>query len=593
MSGKIPQEFIDSLLAQTDIVDVIDAKVPLKKTGNNYTACCPFHNEKSPSFSVSQSKQFYYCFGCKASGSAIGFLMQHDNLTFLQAVEVLAAGQGLVVPRQDSKHESYHVTYEILNAAAEYFAAQLRTQSGAHAVAYLKKRGLSGQMAKKFMLGYAPKGWQNLFIHLKSLEYSQRDLVAAGVVVTNDKGKQYDRFRDRVMFPIRDSAGRVVGFGGRVLDEGQPKYLNSAESPVFNKRKLLYGEYELDKSAASNQVLVVEGYMDVIALAQHGLKFGLATLGTAVGVDHVIKLLRKYNKIVFCFDGDLAGQQAAAKALDLSLSLVRPGKEICFLLLPSGQDPDSYINAFGAQKFQQAIDSAEPLSEFLLASVVQHTDLTTIDGRAKFLALMRPLVTKMPKDVYRSMVEAKVASLAQIDLALLHRNWEQAAKPTAQKPRPLKAQTPSNNTQDFPSVNMSRLTLMQRATCLALQVTSLGDLDEGLLKPLQASSAIQAKLLLAVIEQRRQVPGQSMAALLSTWSDVTQLDYLAALATKDFELTEPQLLIELAATLAKISSQAQEALAQELIILVQERGLEALTAQQRADFDRIFSKARS
>ncbi|HKU87443.1 MAG TPA: DNA primase, partial [Casimicrobiaceae bacterium] len=364
----IPNDFIQTLLSRVDIVDVVDRSVPLKKAGANYQACCPFHSEKTPSFTVSPTKQFYHCFGCGAHGTAIGFLMEYAGKSFPEAVEQLARDAGLPVPRVESadererREQSGDITETLLTAARHYRA---RLKESTEAIAYLKRRGLTGQVAAHFGIGFAPDAWQGLATAFP--DYEDAALEAAGLVIRGEGGKRYDRFRCRVMFPIHDTRGRVIGFGGRVLENGEPKYLNSPETALFSKGKELYGLY-LARNAirAAGQVVVVEGYMDVVALAQHGIEYAVATLGTATTPFHAQKLFRLSDRVVFCFDGDAAGRKAAWRALENTLPVLADGKEARFLFLPDGQDPDDYVRAHGKAVFERAIEGSTPLSEFLL-----------------------------------------------------------------------------------------------------------------------------------------------------------------------------------------------------------------------------------
>ena len=392
----IPNDFIQTLLTRVDIVEVIDRYVPLKKAGANYVACCPFHSEKTPSFSVSPTKQFYHCFGCGAHGTAIGFLMEHAGKTFPDAVEELARDAGLEVPRIEragdrERREEGDDLNELLLAAAKFYRARLK--DAPQAIDYLKARGLTGEIAARFGIGYAPDAWQSLAEVFP--KYDDAALDAAGLVISGDGGKRYDRFRDRVMFPIHDSRGRVIGFGGRVLGAGEPKYLNSPETPVFSKGRELYGLY-LARNAIrdAGKVVVVEGYMDVVALAQHGVEYAVATLGTATTPVHAQKLFRLTDTVVFCFDGDNAGRKAAWRALENTLPVLADGKNALFLFLPDGEDPDDFVRQRGKAAFERAIANAVPLSEFLLAELAARHPPTSAEGRAALVAAARPLLAR-------------------------------------------------------------------------------------------------------------------------------------------------------------------------------------------------------
>lgn len=416
MAGLIPQTFIDDLLERIDIVDVVDARVKLKKSGKNYSACCPFHEEKTPSFTVSPDKQFYYCFGCGASGTALGFVLEYDRLNFPDAVEELAKMAGLEVPRearQDSPHQQERRNlYQLLDKADQFFRQQLRhSPARQHAVNYLQQRGLSGEIARDFGIGYAPPGWDNLLKALGLTEEDKHLLHEGGLLVERpEDGRRYDRFRNRIMFPIRDVRGRVIGFGGRVLGDDKPKYLNSPETPVFHKGKELYGLYEARQAHRElPRLLVVEGYMDVVALAQFGIRYGVATLGTACGEDHLALAFKYTQEVVFCFDGDEAGRNAAKRALENSLSSMRDGRQVKFLFLPDGEDPDSLVRQIGPDKFTHMVDLAVPLEDFLFDSVADGIDIQSMEGRARLSKRSAPLLHKLPPGVFRELMFANLA----------------------------------------------------------------------------------------------------------------------------------------------------------------------------------------
>ncbi len=416
MAGLIPQSFIDDLLDRIDIVDVVDPRVKLKKTGKNYSACCPFHDEKTPSFTVSPDKQFYYCFGCGASGSALSFILEHDRLNFPDAVEELAKMAGVEVPREaqsDSpKHKERKSLYQLLEKTDQHFRQQLR-QSPAkqHAINYLQLRGLSGEIARDFGIGYAPPGWDNLLKALGEDNESKHLLNEGGMLIERpEDGRCYDRFRNRIMFPIRDVRGRVIGFGGRVLGDDKPKYLNSPETPVFHKGRELYGLYEARQAYRQlPRLLVVEGYMDVVALAQFGIRYGVATLGTACGEDHLNLAFKYTQEVVFCFDGDEAGRKAARRALENSLGAMLDGRQVKFLFLPDGEDPDTLVRQVGTDKFTRMIEMAVPLEDFLFDSVADGIDIQSMEGRARLSKRAAPLLHKLPAGVFRELMFANLA----------------------------------------------------------------------------------------------------------------------------------------------------------------------------------------
>ena len=412
----IPQSFIQDLLNRVDIVDVVERYVPLKRAGANYVACCPFHSEKTPSFTVSQTKQFYHCFGCGAHGTAISFMIEYAGVGFVDAVKDLAQSAGMQVPeikseRPRGKTEEGDDLYEILLKAAQYYRQQLK--SAPRAVEYLKKRGLSGEVAKAFGIGYAPDGWQNLQAAFP--DYSAKSLVAAGLVIQGEEGKRYDRFRDRIMFPIVDQRGHIIGFGGRVLDQGEPKYLNSPETALFEKGRELYGLFQGRRAIRdAGRVIVVEGYMDVVALAQHGIGYAVATLGTATTPTHVQKLLRQAEEVVFCFDGDDAGRRAAWRALENSLEQLVDGKQLSFLFLPQGEDPDTYVRKLGKDAFEKLLADSKPLSQFLLDELKSRVDINTHEGRARFLQEARPLSKQVAAPLLSLMLRKQLAVLGGI-----------------------------------------------------------------------------------------------------------------------------------------------------------------------------------
>ena len=436
----IPQTFIQDLLNRVDIVDVVGRYVQLKKGGANFMGLCPFHNEKSPSFTVSPTKQFYHCFGCGAHGTAIGFLIEYSGLGFVEAVKDLAQGVGMAVPDQDrllpaqraeAQAKSLALS-DVMTQACDFYRQQLR--GAQHAVAYLKNRGLTGEIAAKFGLGYAPAGWDSL--RNVFLDYDAAALVEAGLVIdkSEDEGagrKRYDRFRDRIMFPIRNTKGQVIGFGGRVLDGGEPKYLNSPETPLFQKGNELYGLFEARQAIRDvGYVLVTEGYMDVVALAQLGFPQAVATLGTACTSIHVQKLLRQTDHVIFSFDGDKAGRRAARRALDACLPFATDNKTLKFLFLPAEHDPDSYIRELGTEAFEQQVRNAMPLSQFLLNEVTQDVDLSASEGRARAQFDAKPLLQAMPASALRLQIVRGLAQMTQTTPAEIEALFE-LAQPVA------------------------------------------------------------------------------------------------------------------------------------------------------------------
>ncbi|MCQ4237930.1 DNA primase [Stutzerimonas stutzeri] len=425
MAGLIPQSFIDDLLNRSDIVDVVGSRIQLKKAGKNYSALCPFHKEKSPSFSVSPDKQFYYCFGCGAGGNALGFVMDHDQLDFPQAVEELAKRAGMEVPREESgssrkpRQPVDSPLYPLLAAAADYYRQALKSHpTRKAAVEYLKGRGLSGVIARDFGLGFAPPGWDNLMKHLGGDALQQKALIDAGLLIENaENGKRYDRFRDRVMFPIRDSRGRVIAFGGRVLGDDKPKYLNSPETPVFHKGQELYGLYEARQANRDlDEIMVVEGYMDVIALAQQGLRNAVATLGTATSEEHLKRLFRIVPSVLFCFDGDAAGRKAAWRALEATLPNLQDGRRARFLFLPDGEDPDTLVRAEGTDAFRARIQQhSQPLADYFFQQLSEEADPRSLEGKAHLATLAAPLIEKIPGNNLRALMRQRLAEITGLN----------------------------------------------------------------------------------------------------------------------------------------------------------------------------------
>jgi DNA primase len=439
MSGLIPREFINELLVRVDIVDLIDSHLPLKKTGANYVARCPFHTEKSPSFSVSRNKQMFHCFGCGASGNAISFLMDFNHLDFVEAVEDLAAFVGVDVPREAAvysqqpaqKKDDLTNLYALMEQVATFYVQQLRNSNdGKKAVDYLKARGIGGDCANDFMLGYAPVQWKPLLD-----QFDSKALMDCGLLGNNDNGEAYGRFRGRLMFPIRDRRGRIVGFGGRVLDDSLPKYLNSPETALFSKGKEVYGLYELlEKNSKPPRILIVEGYMDVIALAQFGIQYAVAVLGTAASGTHLDLLFRFSSELVFCFDGDKAGQSAAWRVMESAFSSLKDGRQIRIMLLPPQHDPDSLIREQGLTEFTEQIQTALPLSDYFFGHFTDALNLTETEGRAQLVSQAKPYLEKLPDSVFKEMMFARLKELSGFgSLDVLANTATHSLKPTHQK----------------------------------------------------------------------------------------------------------------------------------------------------------------
>jgi DNA primase len=524
MPGAIPQHFIDELLSRADIVEIIGRRVPLKKAGREFHACCPFHDEKTPSFTVSPTKQFYHCFGCGAHGSALGFLMEYDRLSFPEAVEELASSMGLEVPREAGFEQGpdRRPLYDMLEKAAEFYSAQLRRHSDApRAVDYLRGRGVSGEIAASFRLGFAPPGSDNLLRALGTGQSGIRLLLEAGLINEQD-GRRYDRLRDRIIFPIRDTRGRVVGFGGRLLGDGKPKYLNSPETPVFHKGRELYGLYEARQADAHPpHLLVVEGYMDVVALAQFGISNAVATLGTATTGEHLEKLYRATPEIVFCFDGDRAGRDAAWKALQTVLPLMREGRQARFLFLPDGEDPDTLVRRIGAEGFATEVGGALPLSEFMFEKLSAQVDMQSLDGRARLGELAKPMIERLPNGVFREMMQQALhqrIGLAAQPPSAADRSRQPTARPRIARPQ-----------GSIPPIRRAVALLVQHPT-LAL----LDDLPTGW----EQLGSPGIGLLRELLQTIRAQPQINSAALVERLEDPDMRRHLAKLTVLDLGIVD-------------------------------------------------------
>jgi len=563
MPGRIPQPFIDEIVARSDIVEIIGARVPLKKAGREYKANCPFHNEKSPSFWVSPDKQFYHCFGCGAHGTVVGFLMQYEKLGFLDAIADLAQRAGLELPREalPAHDPGSGDLYEVMGRASRFFEQNLADNTRARE--YLSGRGIDAPTGARFALGYAPDSWNALLNRFGAQEEDRRHLAQAGLIIERDtRGGErtagfYDRFRDRLMFPIRDSRGRVLAFGGRVIGEGEPKYLNSPETPLFHKGRELYGLYEARQARSDfKRLVIVEGYMDVVRLHQAGITYAVATLGTATTQEHLNKLFRLTSELIFCFDGDRAGLKAAWRALENALPLARDGRELKFMFLPDGQDPDTLVAAEGADGFEVRLRAALPLSEYLIRELLQQVDLAHVDGRAKLKALAQPLFARMPDGVYRELLADRLAAEIRMPAAKLKQLLLGAASGTPNT-RPDAAHRPEPGVRRGSRMSGGRGNLLTQAITLVLHhptaaamagdPDSLGQVD----KPGVA-------VLKELLEQAAGSKTPSTAMLLERWRDRTEYARLAELA-----MAEP-----LVADAAAAAQELQMAIAK----LIQEHG---------------------
>lgn len=524
MAGLIPQDFIDDLIARADIVEVVGRRVPLKKAGREFKACCPFHDEKSPSFTVSPGKGFYHCFGCGAHGTAIGFLMEFDHLSFVDAIESLAGSMGVDVPRNESDQPAkrYDELFSLMDTVSRHWQDCLKDSPAA--VDYLKKRGIDGSTAKRFGIGFAPDGWSNVLDKFGQSDDAIERLLATGLIIRKDNGQHYDRFRDRVMFPIRDPRGRTIGFGGRTMGDGEPKYLNSPETVLFHKGRELYGLYEARQALRRiDRLVVVEGYMDAVALARNGIDFVVATLGTATTQEHLNRLFRLTENVYFAFDGDRAGTKAAWRALENALPQIREGRQIRFVFLPDGQDPDSYVNENGADAFVKLLDAGLPLSEFMIRELASQVDMETIDGRARLAETARPLINRIPAGVYRELLVESLAETVGLTAVKLEKMI--AAGAATDRPRHgAPGFTPPRRRPSAaggPSVVRRAITLVLNNPPAALKLDT---------EKLAGVKRAGVDLLAALIETVQAEPNITTAGLLERWRQDEKGRHLGKLA---------------------------------------------------------------
>ena len=565
MSGRIPRTFIDDLLVRADIVDLIDSFVPLKKSGSNYVARCPFHTEKTPSFSVNRNKQFFYCFGCGASGNAIGFLMDYSHLGFVEAVEDLASFVGVDVPKEVVEFQAYSQQqdlgsiYDLLRKVADYYVEQLRVNPEAKkAVDYLKNRGVNGEVARDFALGYAPNDWGAL-IKL----FDQKLLLDAGLLGVGETGKVYDRFRGRVMFPIHDRRGRIVGFGGRVMDDSLPKYLNSPETPVFQKGQQVYGLYELlGKKLKPQRIIVVEGYMDVIALVQYGIDYAVATLGTATSKAHLDLLFRFAAELVFCFDGDAAGRQAAWKAMEAVFPCLKEGRQVRIMILPQEYDPDTMVREKGVEYFVEQVASAISLSDYFFEHMEVDLNLADMEGRARLVEKVRPYLEKLPGGVFRDMMYARMKDLAKLESLGVFEN----------------AVTIRGFQKSSENVTRHKISPARSAIALLLQYPELAEV------------AVQKKLawadldfpgiplLVKILQRIEENPQVKPEVLVEGFRGLREEKHVKTLAYLPLEVPEQGIREEFGGALDRLAAQASES---KLSALIDKEKTERLNQQER------------
>jgi len=527
MAGRIPKDFIQDLVARADIQSVVESRVPLKKAGRNYQACCPFHGEKTPSFTVAPDKQFYHCFGCGAHGNAIDFIMEYDGLEFPDAVEVLAQELGLTVPREKGSggpqrdRAEIEDDFAVMEQAAQFFQQQLREHAkSASVIAYLKQRGITGETAKRFGIGYAPEQWDAVLRKFGGQKKREEQLLALKLITENDRGKRFDFFRDRLMFPIRDRRGRVVGFGGRVLSSEQsPKYLNSPETRLFHKGRELYGFYEMKQQDRSpDHVIIVEGYMDVVALSQYGVNNAVAALGTAATPEHLQLLFRQAPRVVCCFDGDRAGRDAAWRALENALPLLKDGQDIQFLFLPDGEDPDTIVQKEGAAGFQARVAQAVELKRYFFDHLAESIDLSQDAGKAALVAQAKPLIEKMQSLFFRELLLEELARRLGRDVAQLDQ-W--IAKPAPRR---------------MPEQSTKQVTPVVRAIGLLLQYPELGTLVP--VNPILEELKMEGAKIFVALHKQTHSRKYTSAALLEEWRGTRHEESLRRLAQWQHQVLE-------------------------------------------------------
>lgn len=599
MAGQIPQRFIDDLLARVDVVEVVGERVQLKKSGRNHSGLCPFHQEKSPSFTVSQDKQFYHCFGCGAHGNALRFLMEYDNLRFPEAVEQLAARQGMEVPREgaddpraQAREKKRKQGVNLLELAASFFRERMKMPEGQAARGYLERRGLSPQVVEEYGIGFAPNDWEALKRHLGEQGISEAVQVEYGLLVHREEsGRTYDRFRDRVMFPIRDVKGNTIAFGGRVLGDAKPKYLNSPETPVFHKGRELYGLFEARQAHRQlERVLIVEGYMDVVALAQFGIRNAVATLGTSTSEDHLTRLFRMVDEVVFCFDGDRAGRQAATRALETVLPMMIDGRQARFLFLPEGEDPDTLVRNEGAEGFQDRVICASPLSEFLFDQAAAGRDLARIEERERYASQVLKALARLPEGVLKSLLLSELAKRTGVEQA---RFEALLATPEPPAEQVLAAVEPHEaRYRESPAVSRGALSLAARALQLLVHEPGLVErLPEG--DDWCPEGNPDGALCREVIALVRAGGYRSAQVLLAHFHGSQEGERLAALAHRELLIPRANRGAELDGLVAYFQRNRQQPTRQQEIdaLLGRKRQGETLTAEERRRLMTLLAEA--
>ena len=605
--GRIPQTFIDELIARADIAEIIGARVPLKKSGREYKANCPFHGEKTPSFWVSPEKQFYHCFGCGAHGTVLGFLMNYDRLSFPEAIEDLAARLGLEVPHEGGEagggpRRVDDGAYELMGKVSRFYMDQLGRDE--RASEYVRKRGLTSETIERFGVGYAPNSWNDVLRRFGASEDARRQLSELGLIIERERGqaregeRHYDRFRDRVMFPIRDARGRVIAFGGRIIDQGEPKYLNSPETALFHKGRELYGLYETRQARVSlKRLLIVEGYMDAVRLHQSGIQYAVATLGTATTPEHLKRVFRLVSEVVFCFDGDRAGRAAAWRALQHALPEAREGREMRFLFLPDGQDPDSLVGEEGREKFEARLIGALPLSEYFVRELSEQVDLSHADGRARFAEGARPLLAKLPPGVYHELLLGRVAETIKLPVARLSELWNAGSKSQSSPHEPqTTAHGAAQSRRQPPRAQTSagRGSLVRQAVDVLLRFPPIAATVSAEERAgLDRIEEPGIELLRELLDNLRAQPAEFSGQVIQRWADRPEQDSLVKLLQKEDVIPDAATgAAELRSALLKLGELADKRRFEALNAKVSEAGMEGLDESERIDYKRLVTGKR-
>ena len=585
MSGLIPQHFINDLIARIDIVEVIGKRIEIKKAGKEFKAICPFHDDSNPSLTISSTKGFYHCFSCGAHGTALGFLMDYEHLGFVEAIESLSSDLGIDIPYEKNSKppKRNNDLFVFMDKIQEHYQNNLKNNK--KAIDYLKKRGINGKTAKRFNIGYAPHGWQNILDHFGQSNSEIKQLLSLGLIIKKDNNEHYDRFRNRIIFPIRDNRGRFIGFGGRILNQDQPKYLNSPETPLFHKGKELYGLYECQQAIRNiKKIVVVEGYMDVIGLAQHGVNYAVASMGTATTADHFTRLFRLTDFICFCFDGDQAGLDAAWRALENALPHIREGRQIKFVFLPNGEDPDSYIRNNSAADFEKQLKAGADLSDFLIDKIAQNIDIKSIDGKARLAEKAKPLISQIPKGIFKELIIEKLSEFIGLSPKKLKILITQNAKRNSIKFRNNKVtynKTAQKKNKESPSIIKKAITLVLNYPEIVKNIDDFSINDQN--KP-------GTEILKKLIDTIKEEPKINTAGLIERWRDDKEGKYLGQLAITELpENTEFDALTELKNCFLLLEKIYYK---ERINILIDKQSKNELSAKEKNELGKLIHKSK-